>query len=59
MLVGIWDSVTILQFKGVNMPIYRGVSLKFNEPPESRPPTDIWRMYIFKGEDVSSKFALI
>lgn len=28
------------------------MSLKFHEPPESRRPIDIWRIYIFKGDDV-------
>lgn len=27
------------------------MSLKFHEPPESRPPIDVWRIYIFKGEE--------
>ena len=26
-----------------------GVSLKFHEPPEGRPPVDVWRIYVFKG----------
>ncbi len=39
--------------------LFRGVSLKFNEPPESRRPIDVWRIYIFKGEEVLSTNLLI
>lgn len=30
---------------------YRGVVLKFSEPPEARMPAKRWRLYIFKGEE--------
>ena len=30
---------------------YRGVVLKFSEPPEARMPSQRWRLYIFKGEE--------
>lgn len=29
---------------------YRGVVIKYNEPPEARKPKRKWRFYIFKGE---------
>jgi smad nuclear-interacting protein 1 len=34
---------------GGNM--YKGVLLKFQEPPEARTPTTKWRLYVFKGEE--------
>ncbi len=49
MLGTIWHPPSVLQFKRVQIWLFRGVSLKFHEPPESRRPTDIWRIYIFKG----------
>ena len=30
---------------------YRGVVLKFSEPPEARIPTTRWKLYIFKGDE--------
>ena len=30
---------------------YKGVVLKFSEPPEARMPAERWRLYIFKGEE--------
>eukprot|EP01049_Picozoa_sp_SAG25_P006308 SAG25_NODE_469_length_7669_cov_4.786262_5_plen_256_part_00 len=30
---------------------YKGVVLKFSEPPEARIPTTRWRLYIFKGNE--------
>lgn len=35
--------------KGGNM--YKGVVLKFREPPEARAPNTLWRFYVFKGEE--------
>lgn len=34
---------------GSNM--YKGVLLKFQEPPEARSPNTLWRFYVFKGEE--------
>lgn len=34
---------------GSNM--YKGVVLKFQEPPEARTPNKQWRLYVFKGEE--------
>ena len=34
---------------GSNM--YKGVALKFQEPPEARTPNKQWRFYVFKGEE--------
>lgn len=34
------------------------MSLKFHQPPEARPPTISWRLYIFKGEEVLSPIQL-
>lgn len=34
---------------GSNM--YKGVLLKFQEPPEARTPNTQWRVYVFKGEE--------
>jgi smad nuclear-interacting protein 1 len=31
---------------------YKGVVLKFREPPEARAPNTQWRFYLFKGEDL-------
>ena len=31
--------------------IYKGVVLKFSEPPEARAPNTQWRFYVFKGEE--------
>lgn len=31
--------------------IYKGVKLKFQEPPEARTPNTLWRFYVFKGDD--------
>ena len=31
--------------------VYKGVVLKFSEPPEARAPNTQWRLYVFKGED--------
>jgi smad nuclear-interacting protein 1 len=31
--------------------IYKGVALKFQEPPEARTPNTLWRFYVFKGEE--------
>ena len=28
-----------------------GVILKWHEPPEARPPTSKWRIYVFKGDE--------
>ena len=30
---------------------YKGVVLKFKEPPEARAPTKLWRFYVFKGQE--------
>lgn len=30
---------------------FRGVVLKYNEPPEARKPTKSWRLYVFKGKE--------
>ena len=30
---------------------YKGVVLKFREPPEARAPNTLWRFYVFKGEE--------
>lgn len=35
--------------KGGNM--YKGVLLKFQEPPEARAPNTAWRLYVYKGEE--------
>jgi smad nuclear-interacting protein 1 len=32
--------------------VYKGVVLKFREPPEARAPTTQWRFYVFKGKEV-------
>lgn len=29
---------------------YKGVEMKYNEPPEARPPSKKWRLYVFKGD---------
>eukprot|EP00934_Nitzschia_sp_Nitz4_P005993 Nitzschia sp. Nitz4//scaffold63_size106090//38115//39047//NITZ4_004386-RA/size106090-processed-gene-0.140-mRNA-1//-1//CDS//3329555963//5983//frame0 len=34
---------------GGNM--YKGIQLKFHEPPEARAPNTQWRFYVFKGKD--------
>ncbi|VDO28621.1 unnamed protein product, partial [Haemonchus placei] len=31
--------------------MYRGVLIKYNEPPEAKKPTLRWRLYPFKGEE--------
>lgn len=31
--------------------VYKGVTLKFQEPPEARTPRTQWRFYVFKGEE--------
>ena len=31
--------------------VYKGVVLKFQEPPEARAPNTQWRFYVFKGQD--------
>jgi smad nuclear-interacting protein 1 len=31
--------------------VYKGVLLKFQEPPEARAPLTQWRLYVFKGEE--------
>lgn len=31
--------------------VYKGVVLKFSEPPEARAPNTQWRLYVFKGEE--------
>ena len=31
--------------------VYKGVVLKFKEPPEARAPNACWRLYIFKNND--------
>jgi smad nuclear-interacting protein 1 len=33
--------------------VYKGVILKFREPPEARAPNTQWRFYVFKGKDLS------
>ncbi|KAI8374475.1 SMAD/FHA domain-containing protein [Radiomyces spectabilis] len=30
---------------------YKGVELKYNEPPEAAKPTKKWRLYVFKGDE--------
>jgi smad nuclear-interacting protein 1 len=35
---------------------FRGVVLKYNEPPEARKPTKSWRLYIFKGKEQLGMF---
>lgn len=32
--------------------VYKGVVLKFQEPPEARAPNTQWRFYVFKGKDM-------
>jgi smad nuclear-interacting protein 1 len=32
--------------------VYKGVVLKFQEPPEARAPNTAWRLYVFKGKEV-------
>lgn len=32
--------------------VYKGVVLKFREPPEARCPNTQWRFYLFKGKDL-------
>lgn len=32
--------------------IYKGVVLKWTEPPEARVPTKKWRLYVFKGPEI-------
>lgn len=29
---------------------YKGVEVKYNEPPEARTPSKKWRLYVFKGD---------
>ena len=31
--------------------LYKGILLKFHEPPEARTPQTQWRLYVFKGND--------
>lgn len=31
--------------------LYKGVLLKFQEPPEARTPNTQWRLYVFKGDE--------
>jgi smad nuclear-interacting protein 1 len=31
--------------------VYKGVTLKFQEPPEARTPNTLWRFYVFKGDE--------
>lgn len=35
--------------------IYRGVVIKYNQPPEARKPKTRWRLYPFKGDEAFSK----
>jgi smad nuclear-interacting protein 1 len=30
---------------------YKGVVIKYNEPPEAKKPKKLWRFYVFKGEE--------
>lgn len=30
---------------------FKGVEMKYNEPPEARAPTKKWRFYVFKGSE--------
>lgn len=32
--------------------VYKGVQLKFQEPPEARAPNTQWRFYVFKGKEL-------
>ena len=32
--------------------VYKGVVLKFREPPEARAPNTQWRLYVFKGKEL-------
>jgi smad nuclear-interacting protein 1 len=32
--------------------VYKGVLLKFREPPEARAPNTLWRLYVYKGDDL-------
>ena len=32
--------------------VYKGVVLKFKEPPEARAPNTQWRLYVFKGKEL-------
>ncbi|KAL3936363.1 MAG: hypothetical protein SGBAC_008309 [Bacillariaceae sp.] len=32
--------------------VYKGIVLKFREPPEARAPNTQWRLYLFKGKDL-------
>ncbi|KAJ3190261.1 hypothetical protein HDU85_000555 [Gaertneriomyces sp. JEL0708] len=31
---------------------YKGVVIKYSEPPEARKPKTKWRLYVFKGKDI-------
>jgi len=31
--------------------VYKGVALKFSEPPEARAPNKLWRLYVYKGDE--------
>ena len=31
--------------------VYKGVLLKFQEPPEARTPNTLWRLYVFRGDE--------
>jgi smad nuclear-interacting protein 1 len=35
---------------------YKGVELKYVEPPEAREPTKRWRLYVFKGDKQIGEF---
>ncbi|GAA99579.1 uncharacterized protein L969DRAFT_86839 [Mixia osmundae IAM 14324] len=37
---------------------YKGVVLKYNEPPEARKPSKKWRLYVFKGAEQVDMFVL-
>jgi hypothetical protein len=56
LLVTFRHTAPILQFSRVFMSLLSGVSLKFHEPPESRKPLDVWKIYVFKGEEVMRIF---
>jgi smad nuclear-interacting protein 1 len=32
--------------------VYKGIVLKFREPPEARAPNTLWRFYVFKGQEL-------
>lgn len=39
------------QSGGTGSNVYKGILLRFQEPPEARTPSVQWRFYVFKGKD--------